>query len=108
MPSGDGDELKDPKTEQSAGQVTLSLELLGCFYKLWVLCVAVLLKRALLLGGYIRARDFWKLPLGFGWIGCEHVGKETSFRIAEEWAWALQHEGWERHPGFINTDVGFL
>ena len=62
-------------------KLQLSLEPLGGFCKLWALFVGVLVKRARLLGGYIRAPDFWKLPLGFGWSCCEHLCKETSFRM---------------------------
>ena len=34
----------------------------GCFYKVGVLFVGVLIARALLFGVYIRAPGFWKLP----------------------------------------------
>ena len=34
----------------------------GCFQKIGVLAVGVLTMRALLLGVYIPAPDFWKLP----------------------------------------------
>ena len=45
-------------------RLELSCELpYGCFYKLGILFVGGLRIRALQLGAYIRARDFWKLPL---------------------------------------------
>ena len=42
-------------------KLTIKSEPYGCFYKLGVLFVGVLMMRALLFGVYIRVLDCWKL-----------------------------------------------
>ena len=66
------DQLRLWSGRSSAGQWGLFLNevLFGCFHKLGVLFVGVLIARALLFGVYSRAPDFWKLPFGGGsWYG---------------------------------------
>ena len=65
----------EPKPESNQGEDVFRqrddaclVSLLGCFYKLWVLQVGVLVIRALLFRVYIRAADSGELPLG-GRIG---------------------------------------
>ena len=57
----------------------------GCFYKLRVLFVGVLIMRAVLFGLYIGAPDFWKLLCCEALLGwpCQRTGKRSLHKASE-------------------------